>query len=760
MAEQSGERPAEIPDLVVVLPGGAERAVRGELVLGRTDLAEASVGDALSRVSARHAHIFRDTGGYWVEDGVDGRPSRNGTRLNGREIKGLGPQRLQPGDVLELANAARISVIASSGPQPGGPLRVAAAGATVLSPPRPKAVVVAPPSPLVSRTEATVGIPPSPSKAEAEASSRLLAAMHRFARLDLDPLQKGIERIFDLHRKVRPAFSSSWVIPRPPEDGELITQYDVDGTAVRLFSIPGEMDNLYFFVPDEYRLSIPHLRLLDEAKKELINHRPSGLDIERPEDVRRYVEQLGQRIIPQTARRLGLTLGGSRREEAEAIERFAKVLAKYTAGFGIAETFLSDERINDVYVDAPASSNPVHLTIAGMGDERIRGRCRTNITLGEEDAESLLARFRYDSGRPFSEAFPILEHNLDAHDTRVTVIGRPLSPAGVAMALRKHSTAPWTLPRLIAAKSLTATAAGLLSFLIDGKSTILVAGSRGAGKSSLLGAIMLEFPLSQRILTIEDTLELPTRVMQQLGYKVQSMAVQSSLGGRGEVTADEALRVSLRLGESAIVLGEVRGQEARTLYEAMRAGTAGSSVLGTFHADSAKAVFERVVHDMGIPPKSFGATDIVVIAGVGRPGGVLREVRRVLQVAELVKSSGVDGHFQDLMTYDAQGDSLTETDVMKYSSEKIGGIARSWGFTMEEAIQNIEVRGAYRQKMVDFAREHNRPVVLGAEWVARSNSTFWTLLEKQQGERAGQKPDYAALLADWTAWFERAAKYA
>ena len=223
------------------------------------------------------------------------------------------------------------------------------------------------------------------------------------------------------------------------------------------------------------------------------------------------------------------------------------------------------------------------------------------------------------------------------------------------------------------------------------------------------------------------------------------------------MSADDALLVSLRLGESAIVLGEVRGQEARTLYEAMRAGTAGSSVLGTFHADSAKGVFERVVHDMNIPPKSFAATDIVVVAGLSRPGGVLRETRRVLQIAELLKSSGVDGHFQDLMLYDEAKDALVETDALKYSSEKIGKIARSWGLTMEEALRNIEVRAAYRQRMVDYSKEHGKPQVLGASWVARANGTFWSLLEKS---RAEGKKDYDAILSEWTRWFEQVAAYA
>ena len=317
----------------------------------------------------------------------------------------------------------------------------------------------------------------------------------------------------------------------------------------------------------------------------------------------------------------------------------------------------------------------------------------------------------------------------------------------IAVALRRHSPDPWTLPKLIRAGSLTPLAAGLLSFLIDGRSTILIAGSRGAGKSSLLGALMLEFPQAQRILTIEDTLELPGPQMRELGYKVQSLYVESALGGRGEMTAEEALRVSLRLGESAIVLGEVRGQEARTLYEAMRAGTAGSAVMGTIHGNSSTSVYERIVHDMGIPPMSFMATDVVVIAGLARPGGSQRFVRRVTEVTELAKSRG-PGAFEALLEYRAASDLLEATEVFRDSSERIDAIARTWNLTRDGALENIAGRAAVRSALLGTADRLGREDLLGAAWVARGNAKYGSLVE--EGLRGLE------LVDEWTAWLSRA----
>lgn len=567
---------------------------------------------------------------------------------------------------------------------------------------------------------------------------------------------KGIETILKKEQRIRPGFSASWIIPNPPVGAKKIVDYFVEKSRITLFKLPNSTENLYHLTPYEYRLGEKHIQLLDLARKELLEHYPTTLQLNKPEQAREYVLNYSEKSLYKLALKYKISLGKSRGEERENLKLLGEILAKYTAGMGITEIFLKDKYIQDIYIDAPTYENPVYITLEGLEDARtgqtISGKYVTNVMLSGSDAESLLSRFRYESGRPFSEAMPVLECDLDAYDTRVTIIGSPLSPQGNAFALRRHSTDPWTLLKLIYYKSLSPLTAGLISFLVDGKSTILVSGSRGAGKTSLLGAIMLEIPQSQRILTIEDTLELPVTEMQQLGYKIQSMHVQSTLGGQGEMTADDALKVALRLGESAIVIGEVRGQEARTLYEAMRSGTAGSTVLGTIHANSAKAIYERVVYDMGIPAKSFQATDMVIIAGLIRPAGIQKQVRRVTQVAELLKESGRDGDFQDLLLYNDKMDALVETDAFKYNSEKIGQIAGSWGITMEEALQNIEARAKIREIIVEYARRTGNLDILKAKWVANSNNAFWAIVEQHYTKEG--YVDFKKLVEEWKSWFK------
>jgi len=385
---------------------------------------------------------------------------------------------------------------------------------------------------------------------------------------------------------------------------------------------------------------------------------------------------------------------------------------------GLFEVLLSDDRIEDVFVDAPSSENPLHITINGVNGTNAVRRCLTNITASSREVEKIASRLKQTSGHPFSEAFPVLETDVEGFESRATVIGPPLSPGGTALALRRHSRRPWTLMKLAYNGSIDVSMAGLLSFLIDGRSAMLVCGARGAGKSSLLSAMMFEFPLSQRILTIEDTLELPTPQMQALGYKVQSLFVESSLEHTNDEMADQALRVSLRLGESAIVLGEVRGKEAQTLYQSMRTGKAGSSVLGTIHGESASSVYERVVHDMGIPKEAFMATDLVLTMGLSRPGGSSRSVRRLVEISECHRNNDA-AEFHNLLEEEGAftGSALNASSVVRR-------IASSWDMSMDEALSNIQARTDMRQVLLDSAASGGLQY-LEPEWVLRCNRFFW-----------------------------------
>ncbi|WP_048204868.1 type II/IV secretion system ATPase subunit [Methanococcoides methylutens] len=547
---------------------------------------------------------------------------------------------------------------------------------------------------------------------------------------------------------VRPAFSTSRIYTEPPENTRFMECYDVRNNAGRMLQISiyemtDRPEKLYMAIPLEYNLGHNVLGLIERVRKKLIRFRPENMNFADPVNSREYIYRIGKQMLEEDAKLHGIDL-----TPFETMA-YSDLLAKYTTGLGILEDVLSDPKITDVYVNAPADINPIHVVVDG--DE-----CITNIFLSQDDLDSMVSRFRAISGRPFGEATPVLEMELPEFGVRVSVIGDPLSANGLAYAFRKHARTPWTLPKLINTGSISPLTAGLLSFLMDGEASILVAGEVGAGKTSLLSAMMMEIPQKYRILTIEDTRELPIEDLQQLGWKIQGMNSRSSILNTSiEVKPDVALRAALRLGNSSLVIGEVRGPEVKVLYEAMQVGTAGNSVLGTIHGASTRSVYERIVHTLGVPPASFKSTDAVVVCTNTRVGGSMSKKRRVTQISEV--STGWDEDatpeeiFAEIMQYSSAEDSLIPTDILdRGQSELIGKIARKWGISIDDASLNIRIRARIKQKIASAGSLD--PKFLEADVVSKANNVFWLYMDMEKHGTCG--PDYERVYEKWNSWFD------
>ena len=554
--------------------------------------------------------------------------------------------------------------------------------------------------------------------------------------------------MYDLQPYIRPIFFDTYIHLSPPPDAIFIKKYEIEreggsGLDISLYSLSTRPEKMYFAIPPEYNLSPEELKLLQKVKERMARHRPRDTSFMEPETSREYFMKFARDAIKKIAEEEEMHV------EMEKVEMLSDIFAKYTAGLGLLEDLLMDKNIQDIYINAPVSNNPLH--IVWNGEEYT-----SNIYFSEQDVEALSSRFRSLSGRPFSEAAPILDMGLEKYGSRVAAISAPLTPKGVAFAIRRHSMTPWTLPKLVSYKMLSPKAAALLSFLVDGQATILIAGSRGAGKTSLLSSLILEIPQRYRILTLEDTPELPIDTLQSLGYKIQSLITQPITAGEGGggVAPETALRTALRLGESVLILGEVRGEETKVLFEAMRVGAAGNVVLGTIHGATTRDVFERIVYDIGVTATSFKATDAVVVAAPIRIGGGMEKRRRVIQISEVSKRWGKEADpdkiFADMMVYNAERDAMEATDLLDMGqSEVIGRIAREWGITIEKAIENISLRAKIREEMVKYGK--NNPALLEASVVRDANNAFWMLIEESKEEHGS--PDYKYVEKKWMKWY-------
>ncbi len=296
-----------------------------------------------------------------------------------------------------------------------------------------------------------------------------------------------------------PNFTFTRLVASLPSDAEILDQYEIgedyDKSVVTILKRVDDAKYIYHLMPPEYSLDEDKQILLNLARNVLIEHQPKAEEFTDPEKTRQVFFNISRDLLRDLAESKKVNLNYSE------LNKLAKVLVRHTIGFGLIEILLQDKNIQDVVLNAPISMNPVFLRHQEFDE------CITNIIPSKEDSDSWAAKFRMISGRPLDEANPILDTDLSLGNirARIAVIQQPLSPNGLGYAIRRHREEPWTLPLFVKNKMINSFAAGLFSFLIDGARTLLIAGTRSSGKSSLLGALMLEIMPKYRIIVVEDS---------------------------------------------------------------------------------------------------------------------------------------------------------------------------------------------------------------------------------------------------------------
>ena len=542
--------------------------------------------------------------------------------------------------------------------------------------------------------------------------------------------RKGEREIYNkiFRADVIPNFTFTRLVSDLPADSEIVNQYEIsnneyDKSLVTILSKKNEPKFIYHVVPPEHSLPEDHNILLNMARSVLIEHQPKAEEFTDTERTRQVFFNISKDLLQDLAGSKGMALSYS------DLNKLAAILVRHTIGFGLIEILLQDANIQDISLNSPIPQTKIFIRHQDYDE------CVTNILPSQEDVDSWAAKFRMISGRPLDEANPILDTQLEIENlrARIAIIQQPLSPDGLAYSIRRHRESPWTLPLFIKNKMINPFAAGLLSFLIDGSRTLLIAGTRSSGKTSLLGSLLLEIIPKLRIIVIEDSLELPVDSMRKLNYDILRMKVRSALLKTGtEVAAEDGIRTSLRLGDSCLIIGEVRSVEARALYEAMRVGALANVVAGTIHGASPYGVFDRVVNDLEVPATSFKATDIIVVCNPIKSPDGLHSWRRVVSISEVrkhwEKDPLLEQGFVDLMKYDVDKDELVPTqELINGDSEIIKDIAsnvKGWAGNWDAVYDNILLRAKMKNELVEIAERSDNNKILEAEFVEMSNHAF------------------------------------
>ncbi len=316
----------------------------------------------------------------------------------------------------------------------------------------------------------------------------------------------------------------------------------------------------------------------------------------------------------------------------ESLDKIMYYLKRDLVGFGKLDPLMHDKMAEDISADGPGIPLFVY--------HRVYGSIETNIIFDKEELDALIYKLAQRSGRHISLARPLLDAALPNQDRLQLSMGSEVTARGSTFTIRKFKGVPITPIDLVNYGTFSLEMMAYLWMAVDNGSNIFIAGGTASGKTTVLNAIAMFIPPESKIVSIEDTREI------NLLHKNWIPAVTREVeeGAHG-IEMFDLLRSALRQRPEYVLVGEVRGREAHTLFQAMATG---HITMSTFHADSAETVVKRLTkHPINVPLMLLDSLDIIPIQKMTKVGNKL--ARRCTKIVEV---TGVDFENETLKTND------------------------------------------------------------------------------------------------------------
>ncbi|HXB72102.1 MAG TPA: CpaF family protein [Candidatus Acidoferrales bacterium] len=315
-----------------------------------------------------------------------------------------------------------------------------------------------------------------------------------------------------------------------------------------------------------------------------------------------------------------------------------------TLGLGPLETLLKEPSISDILVNR---YNKVFIERGGKLSE-------TTVRF-KDDAHLLhiIEKIVSQVGRRIDEAQPIVDARLQ-DGSRVNAIIPPLALDGPCLSIRRFGRHVITQDEMIQFKTLTSSMLRFLSACVQCKTTVLISGGTGSGKTTMLNALSRFIPEEERIITIEDTAELQLQQRHVVKFETRP----PNLNKEGGINQRMLLRTALRMRPDRIIVGECRGAEALDMLQAMNTGVEGS--MSTVHANTPKDAFSRLetmvmMADLEIPARVISQQLASAIKMVVQVSRLQDGTRKILSISEVlgVRDDGVE--LQEIFTFERVG---------------------------------------------------------------------------------------------------------
>ncbi len=345
-------------------------------------------------------------------------------------------------------------------------------------------------------------------------------------------------------------------------------------------------------------------------------------------------------------------------------------------GFGILDGLMRDGNIEDI--SANGLKKPIFIY------QRKYENMETNIGFkDDQELDNLISRLSHMAGKHISTAFPIVQGTLPGRHRLSGTFRREVSPYGGTFTIRKFREDPITITDLVNMNVIDVNIAAYVWLLMENRATAMVVGATGSGKTTLMNALLTFTRINSKIVTIEEVQEanLPhsnwTALLSRESYGVAEET------GR-EIGLFDLVKTAMRMRPDILVVGEVRGEEAYVLFQAISTGHGGIS---TVHADDVGSAIQRLTSKpMDVPAAFIPFLDLVFTVrriAIPTPDGGFRNVRRVLSVDEVVSV----GNYVKMFKWDPVSDKHT-AHPMK-NSVKLARLSKDLGLTVPELADEI-----------------------------------------------------------------------